>query len=55
MFSWSTTCRRVIYLIALSIKELKDFVDAHKTLKIFVTGPAKINHMSINYTELYFC
>ena len=22
---------------------------------VFVTGPAKINHMSANYTKLYFC
>ena len=22
---------------------------------LFVTGPAKINHVSANYTELYFC
>ena len=23
--------------------------------KIYVTGPAKINHVSANYTKLYFC
>ena len=24
-------------------------------IKVYVTGPAKINHMSTNYTKLYFC
>ena len=24
-------------------------------MRMYVTGPTKINHVSANYTELYFC
>ena len=30
-------------------------IDSCKLFMIYVTGPMKINHVSANYTELYFC
>ena len=34
---------------------IRQTTHAHGITITYMTGPAKINHVSANYTELYFC
>ena len=60
LLTWRSFKRYTLYVVCLVViliwrfsKSCKD----HQTncTPLIVTGPAKINHVSANYTELYFC